>query len=208
MAEVKQRCRLYLQVPAQVSAKLETQLARVIASTDAACALLSIAGETLDETDAGRLIDLVQARGLACLVENDIALAERLGADGVHIAADPALYAESRKRLGENAGIGVDCGLNRHAAMHLAEQGADYVAFGAGSEIDAINQRAELIAWWAEIFVVPCVAWNVDSAEEAGRLAALGADFVALSTSIWHHDDATRLIADIDSAVRQARRAA
>ena len=208
MAEVKQRCRLYLQVPAQVSAKLETQLARVIASTDAACALLSIAGETLDENDAGRLIDLVQARGLACLVENDIALAERLGADGVHIAADPALYAESRKRLGENASIGVDCGLNRHAAMHLAEQGADYVAFGAGNEIDAINQRAELIAWWAEIFVVPCVAWNVDSAEEAGRLAALGADFVALSASIWHHDDATRLIADIDSAVRQARRAA
>jgi thiamine-phosphate pyrophosphorylase len=209
MAEVKQRCRLYFQAPAQVSAKIETQLARVIASTDAACVLLSVDDETLDETHAGRLIDLVQARGLACLVENDIALAERLGVDGVHIAADPALYAESRRRLGESASIGAGCGPNRHAAMQLAEMGADYVAFGPdGGDIDAINQRAELIAWWAEIFVVPCVAWHVDSAEEAARLAALGADFVAPSSRIWHDDDATKLIADIDSAIRQARRSA
>jgi thiamine-phosphate pyrophosphorylase len=88
--------------------------------------------------------------------------------------------------------------------------GADYVAFGpeAGSDIDAIDQCAELIAWWSEIFVVPCVAWNVDSAAEAARLAALGADFVAPSRKIWRADGAPRLIAEIDSAVRQARRAA
>jgi hypothetical protein len=55
---------------------------------------------------------------------------------------------------------------------------------------------------------VPCVAWNVDSADGAARLAALGADFVAPSTNIWHDDDATRLIADIDGAIRRARRAA
>ena len=65
--------------------------------------------------------------------------------------------------------------------------GADYVAFGpeAESTIDAIDQYADLIAWWSEIFVVPCVAWNVDSAEQAARFAALGADFVAPSSRIW-----------------------
>jgi thiamine-phosphate pyrophosphorylase len=208
MAEVKQRCRLYFQVPAQVSVKFETHLARVIADTDAACVLLGVDGETLDETHASRLIDLVQAHGLACLVDGDIALAERLGADGVHISADPTLYAESRKLLGENASIGVGCGLNRHAAMQLAELGADYVAFGLDGDVDATDLRAELIAWWAEIFVVPCVAWNVDRADEAVRLAVLGADFVAPSANIWHDDDATILIADIDSAIRRARRAA
>lgn len=209
MAELKHRCRLYFQFPAQVSAKLEAQLAHVIASTDAACVLLDIDNQTTDKNHAGRLIDLVQARGIACLIRSDIALAEALGIDGVHIVADPALYAEARKRLGENASIGADCGLDRHAAMLLAELGADYVAFGReADDIDTINQRAELIAWWSEIFVVPCVAWDVDSAEEAARLAALGADFVAPSASIWHDDDALGLIAAIDSAVRQARRAA
>jgi len=210
MAEVKHRCRLYLEFPAQPSAKLEAQLARALDSADVASVLLCIDGDTAGEDHAGRLIDLVHSRGRACLIANDVALAERLGADGVHLAADPELYAESRKRLGESASIGVGCGLSRHDAMELAELGADYIAFGpaAAGDIDGIDQCAELIAWWAEIFVVPCVAWNVATADVAQRFAALGADFVALPAEIWHHDDAEARIACIDRAVRQARRAA
>ena len=210
MAEVKHRCRLYFQFPAQASAKLEAQLTQAIEATDAACVLLCPDGSPIDEIHAGRLIDLIQGRGLACLIENDAGLAERLGADGVHIAADPQAYAEARKLLGESASIGAGCGLSRHDAMLLAELGADYVAFGGETpgDIDAIDQCTDLIVWWSEIFVVPCVAWNVDRAEDAARLAALGADFIAPSRDIWRDDEAPRLIAEIDRAIRQARRAA
>jgi thiamine-phosphate pyrophosphorylase len=92
--------------------------------------------------------------------------------------------------------------------MQLAELGADYVAFGPDSTIDEIDQHAELISWWSEIFVVPCIAWNVDNAEQAAKLATLGADFVAPSAGLWQADDAQKRIAEIDSALRQARRAA
>ena len=37
-----------------------------------------------------------------------------------------------------------------------------------------------MIAWWSEIFEVPCVALGVESAAEAGRLAAAGADFIGI----------------------------
>ena len=210
MAEVKHRCRLYFQFPAQPSAKLEAQLAQAIATTDAACVLLCGDGAPVDEDHAGRLIDLVQASGLACLIDHDAGLAERLGADGLHIDADSEAYTAARKLLGESANIGVLCGLGRHDAMQLAELGADYVAFGPKSEsiIDAIDQYADLIAWWSEIFVVPCVAWNVETAEQAAKFAALGADFVAPSARIWRDDDALRRIAEIDNAVRHVRRAA
>lgn len=207
MAEIKPHCRLYLQFPMQPSANLASRLAHATANTDAACVLLcpdpSPSGE-----DPAPLVDLVQGRGLACLIANDVRLASRLSADGVHLEADSTLYAEARKSLGPDASIGAGCGLNRHDAMRFAEMGADYVAFGAenGSDIDAINQRAELIAWWSEIFVVPCVAWNVEDAEEAARCAARGADFVAPSISLWRNDDAPRLIAEIDRAVRGSRR--
>ena len=209
MAEIKPYCRLYLQVPMQPSAPLSSRLAQLAANTDAACVLLCPDG-TPSREDPAPLVDLVQASGLACLVANDAALASRLGADGVHIEADPTVYAEARKRLGAEANIGAGCGLSRHDAMRLAELGADYVAFGAehGSDIDAINQRAELIAWWSEIFIVPCVAWNVGSAEEAARCAAIGADFVAPPLSLWRNDEGPRLIAEIDRAVRASRRAA
>ena len=210
MAELKHRCRLYFQFPAQPSATLEAQLAQALATTDAACVLLCGDGASIDEDHAGRLIDLVQASGLACLLENDAALAERLGADGLHLDANAETYTAARKLLGESANLGVLCGLERHDAMQMAELGADYVAFGPKSEniIDAIDQYADLIAWWAEIFVVPCVAWNVETAEQAAKFAALGADFVAPSARIWHGDDALRRITEIDNAVRHVRRAA
>jgi thiamine-phosphate pyrophosphorylase len=167
-------------------------------------------GAPIDEDHAGRLIDLVQAAGLACLVENDAALAELLAADGLHLDANAETYAAARKLLGESANLGVLCGLERHDAMQMAELGADYVAFGPKAEsiIDAIDQYADLIAWWAEISVVPCVAWNVETAEQAAKFAALGADFVAPSARIWHGDDALRRITEIDNAVRHVRRAA
>ena len=209
MAEVKHRCRLYFQFPAQPSAALAAQLTQVMPSSDVAAVLLCHEESAVDETQIGSVIDLVQSRGLACLIEKNAELAERLGADGVHIMADPTTYAECRRRLGESASIGVACGLNRHDAMLLAELGADYVAFGGESgTIDEIDQCAELITWWSGIFVVPCVAWNIDSADHAAKLAALGADFVAPSIKIWQGDDAPRRIAEIDNAIRQSRRAA
>jgi thiamine-phosphate pyrophosphorylase len=208
MAEVKHRCRLYFQFPTQAPATLTAQLVDAMTATDAACVLLCREESAFDEAQAGTLIDLVHARGLACLIDQDAALAERLGADGVHIDADPMVYAETRKLLGESASIGAGCGADRHGAMRLAELGADYVAFGPNGTIDEIDQYTDIISWWSEIFVVPCVAWNVDNAEQAARLASLGADFVAPSLGIWRTHDAPKLIAEIDSAVRRSPRAA
>jgi thiamine-phosphate pyrophosphorylase len=209
MAEIKPHCRLYLQFPMQPSAKLVSRLTHAIANTDTASVLLC-ADSPQSNDESASLVDLVQGSGVACLVANDARLAARIGADGVHLAADTTLYAEAREILGAEASIGVSCGLNRHDAMRLAEAGADYVAFGAEGEgdIDAINQQAELIAWWSEIFVVPCVAWNVHTAEDAALCAARGADFVAPPLGLWRNDDSARLIAEIDRAVRASRRAA
>ena len=42
----------------------------------------------------------------------------------------------------------------------------------------------ERVAWWAELFEVPCVAYAA-SFEEVGPLAAGGADFIALGDWAW-----------------------
>ena len=69
--------------------------------------------------------------------------------------------------------------------MVLAEAGADYVGFGAPPHLKdrdkARVRREELIAWWAPIFEVPCVAFDVETGEEAAQLAAAGADFFAVA---------------------------
>lgn len=209
MADAKHQCRLYLQVPAPITGKRTSQLSHALAATSTACVLLCDNREDAEEVPADSLIDVIQGAGIACLIENDIERAETLGADGVHIAADRELFARARALLGESANIGVGCGSSRHAAMQFAEAGADYIAFGPeNSQTDAIDQYADLIAWWSEVFVVPCVAWNVDTPSNAEILARQGADFVAPSRAIWQDDNAAAIIAEIDSAIRRVRSAA
>ena len=49
----------------------------------------------------------------------------------------------------------------------------------------ALELLVERVAWWAEIFETPCVAY-AESIEAVGRLARAGADFVALVGAIWN----------------------
>jgi len=199
-----------LQLPGEPTAKLEAQLAQALTRIDIACVLVGRDDGASDEDRFSRLIDLVQAAGAACLIEHNAERAERLGADGVHLEVDPDAYRKARALLGPDASIGVECGLMRHEAMLLAELGADYIGFGptSPSDIDGIDQCAELIAWWAEIFIVPCVAFNIDGTDAALKLATLGADFIAPSRLIWREDDAVNRIAEIGRAISGVRRAA
>jgi len=209
MAETAPRCRLYLVLPASPPAGIERSLAEALDATDVAC-LLRSAGATADPALDARLRELTAARDIALLIENDAARAERIGADGVNIPADATLYGQAREHLGQRAIIGVGCNESRHDAMLLAELGADYVAFGSTPALSGREREecAELIAWWSDIFVVPCVAWNVETQEEAAELAGLGADFVALSPDIWLAENAPAQIAGIGACLRKPRSAA
>ncbi len=136
------------------------------------------------------LIEAAQARGVAALLMNDVRLARTLKADGVHLAVSPtslADYATALEILGSRGLIGVDAGRSRHDAMALGEAGADYVAFGIPdfvAERDiAMQRQIDLVQWWAEIFEVPVVAFDVAIPEQAGALALVGADFVSLRLS-------------------------
>jgi thiamine-phosphate pyrophosphorylase len=88
----------------------------------------------------------------------------------------------------------------RHDAMLAGEAGADYVMFGEPSQTGsrpAFDAVAERVAWWAELFEVPCVGF-ANSLEEVGRLAVAGADFVALGD--WVFSDRGRCRSIVSNA--------
>ena len=133
------------------------------------------------------LVELAQAKEIAALIAGDAQLARTLRADGVHLPWSKdvaASYGEAREVLGTRYIVGVDVGRSRHDAMTIAESGADYIGFGIPPHVDdrasATARRLELVSWWSEIFEVPCVAFDVETAEDAMALAAVGADFVAM----------------------------
>jgi len=123
---------------------------------------------------------------------------------------DPAgTYADARRILGPRAIVGADAGISRDDAMTLAEDGAEYVAFGAPLDLSDLDKararRAELITWWAEIFEVPCVAFDVESPEAAAALAQAGADFVSVTLPTAEPPAAARdLVAGLAAAISLA----
>ncbi len=176
-------CQLYLMLPADMNPDLVLQLAQSECFGTLACVLLqSGPDKKVARGHAEMLLRLTRAANIPLLLEDDISAAAELGADGVHIPALEALYREARGTLGDDAIIGVDCGLSRHAGLTLGEMGVDYVAFnGSGLE--------DMIGWWSQIVTIPCVAWNVMSADAATRLSDAGADYIAMGNAIWTHSD-------------------
>lgn len=166
-----------------------THMSGLLAASGAATVVLApAAGQPLNRVVAERFVTHVQTAGIAALIADDVAAARALGADGVHLTWRAGIvdaYKEARAGLGPDAIVGADAGRSRHDAMELGEAGADYVAFGipahVGDRETARERRLELVAWWAEIFEIPLVAFNVETVEDAAELARAGADFIAVA---------------------------
>jgi thiamine-phosphate pyrophosphorylase len=195
----------------QLCAVIETgeaapdRLAAALSAAGFACVIItSAAGADLDAGVARPLVEAAQGCNAAALIAEDAQLARTLRADGVHLGpakAPASAYGAARSIVGDGGIVGVDVGISRHDAMTVAEQGADYVAFGAPIRLKerakARARRDGLIAWWAEIFEAPCVALDAETPEEAQALARAGADFVGV-----------RLAAEASAAATRARVAA
>ena len=137
-----------------------------------------------DHALAEQLKAATHGRDIPVVIEADIASAKDLGLDGVHVGdSDDAEqnYDLAREKLANDAIVGVSCGISRHTALSVAERGADYVAF-SGAMTDAVE---DMIAWWSQVTIVPCVALDVGDADMAGRLADAGADFIAVEGFVW-----------------------
>jgi thiamine-phosphate pyrophosphorylase len=198
MSRSNNACRLYLVLPPAMTSRV-ADVSRVLQAADIPCLLLTGKPETIGDDVILRMMHCAQSHDTAFLLQDDAETVKRLGADGIHLDVTDTCR-DARNLLGNGAIIGADCGLSRHLAMTLAEQGADYVTFG-GSGGQENETSKELIAWWAELFEVPCVAWGVETIEEATFLANAGADFVALSPAIWNSESPTHAIQGFQAAL-------
>jgi len=190
------RCQLYLISPLEVGGGFPERLARALDAGPVAAFQFRV--KDVDEHEAARLAEPLQRicaqRDVAFIVNDSIALAKRLGADGVHLGQSDGDVAEARQRLGREAQIGVTCHASRHLAMEAGEAGADYVAFGAffPSSTKHTEHHAEpdLLRWWQELFELPCVAIGGITPENCAPLVEAGADFLAVSGAVWGGDEA------------------
>lgn len=164
------------------------RLSAVIATVSvASVVVVPAAGREMVAGDVVALVAAGRKAGCAVLLAGDARLARTVGADGLHLGVSSdvtASFQEARAIVGGRSLVGADAGRSRDDAMTLGELGADYVAFGIPAFVKerdtAFDRQLDLVEWWAEIFEIPCVAMDAQSAAHAGALAAAGADFVCL----------------------------
>jgi thiamine-phosphate pyrophosphorylase len=186
---------LYLISPPKLDAGFGDRL--IAALEGGSVAAFQFRVKDVDQHEAARLAEPLQRicsdREVAFIVNDSMALAKRLGADGVHLGQDDGGPREARALLGPSAQIGVTCHDSRHLAMEAGEAGADYVAFGSffPTLTKEVSHRPEptILSWWAALFELPSVAIGGITPANAPVLIDAGADFLAVCAAVWQHPE-------------------
>ncbi|NJM51280.1 MAG: thiamine phosphate synthase [Sphingomonadales bacterium] len=186
-------CQLYLISPLIVDGDFPNQLAAALSAAPVAAFQFRV--KDMDNHAAARLAaplqEICAAHDVAFVVNDNVTLAKRLKADGVHLGQGDGDVREARLELGADVQIGVTCHNSRHLAMEAGEAGADYVAFGAfypsTTKVTEYVAEPEILEIWSKFMEIPCVAIGGITPENARPLIEAGADFLAVSSAVWQY---------------------
>jgi len=201
----RDRCELYLISPQEVGGDFPDLLKAALSAGPVAAFQLRV--KNVEEHALARLAEPLQRicaeADTAFIVNDSVALAKRLGADGVHLGQSDGDPREARDILGPSVQIGVTCHDSRHLAMDAGEKGADYVAFGAfyptTTKPGDYRPDPRLLSWWSSLFEVPCVAIGGITPANAAPLIAAGADFIAVCNAVWGSGDPASEVAKFEA---------
>lgn len=193
MVAFSHACRLYLVTPPNLHdvPRFAEQLETALGAGDVAA--LQLRMKTADDATVLRAIEqlmpVAQQHDVAFILNDRPDLANQSGCDGVHVGQDDSRCTEARRIMGSDRIVGVTCHDSRHLAMLAAEDGADYIAFGAFYPTQTKEPPAmadvSLLRWWQETMTPPCVAIGGITPDNARPLVEAGADFLAVCSGVW-----------------------
>lgn len=141
---------------------------------------------------ARQLQSLCRRHAVPLIINDDVALALALDADGVHLGIDDGDIRAARQQLGADKIIGASCYNNLALAAQAAKLGADYVAFGAcfpsTTKPDAPRAEPQLFRQ-ARDLGLPIVAIGGITLHNAAGIITAGADAIAVIGALWQADD-------------------
>jgi thiamine-phosphate pyrophosphorylase len=150
------------------------------------------ADDRLRLVQARALRELTQTFDVPLIINDDVQLAARVEADGVHLGEADASLETARKVLGKDKIVGVSCYNQLSLAREAAGTGADYVAFGAffpsSVKPGAVSAGVDLLRQAREL-AVPMVAIGGISPAKGAVLVQAGADALAVISALFNAID-------------------
>ena len=131
---------------------------------------------------------LCSANKVPFIVNDDIALAKRVEADGVHVGQGDMSCEQARKKLGQDAIIGVSAQTVKQA-LAAQKAGADYLGVGAmittstkpDAEIVSMDTLSEIV----QAVDIPVVAIGGINAQNVSQFAGSGIAGVAVVSAVF-----------------------
>lgn len=184
-------------------------LAAVRAALEGGIRLLQYRHKTasafLRTTQAQALQLLCAEYSIPLIINDDIALAKQLDADGVHLGRDDGDLALARTWSAKKI-IGVSCYGDLLRAQAAAQAGASYVAFGAcfpsASKPQAPLVSADTVRTACATLAIPVVAIGGIQASNAPVLRAQGVAAIAVIDELFHHTDPSQIYQKTQTLVR------
>jgi len=137
---------------------------------------------------ATRLKELCSQHGAFFIINDDVDLAEKVGADGVHIGKNDTNFEVVREKLRDKI-IGVSCYNDLSLAIKAQELGADYVAFGrffvSQTKPNAVQADLRLLSAAKNEMTIPVVAIGGITPLNGKGLVAAGADMLAVIDGLF-----------------------
>lgn len=153
---------------------------------------------------ARRILPVCREHGVPFVVDDDVACALEVGADGVHVGQSDTACAAARAMLGPDAVVGVSAQTPEQARA-AAEAGADYLGVGAAfptsTKADAEFTGVDGLARVCAATDLPVVAIGGITAANAGELASTGACGVAVVSAIFAAADPAAAARELRAAV-------
>jgi thiamine-phosphate pyrophosphorylase len=147
----------------------------------------------LRHEQASELLELCRDHAVPLIINDDLRLADLVGADGVHLGREDGNLREARLILGPEKLVGISCYQNPDLAFTAQAGGADYVAFGSfhpsTTKPQASRASIELLHHAAASVWVPIVAIGGINVDNAGPLIDAGADCIAVISALFDAPD-------------------
>lgn len=142
--------------------------------------------------EAKKLVLLCHSFNVPLIINDNVEIAQKSLADGVHLGQDDQSIQEARKILGENAIIGVSCHTVEEARQ-ACQQGANYLGAGAifttSTKSNTIPMTKETLIAICKEATIPVVAIGGIKKEKLDYFKDTHIAGVALVSAIFNNPD-------------------
>ena len=151
----------------------------------------TLKGEALEQ-EAREILALCRRYGVPLLINDDVMLAKKIGADGVHVGQDDMSASRAREILGQDAIVGVTA-RTVEQALAAEKAGADYLGsgavFGTSTKKDAKPMDPAYFQQICESVSIPVVAIGGITADNIRQLEGRKMSGFAIVSGIFAAED-------------------